>query len=105
ARRAGTRIRRSDGRITRPASCTQDEGIVRPVSKEMDQLSRRLHHHTPPGRPGGVFLARVVGTRPTCRSRSPTGERVRVRLTRRAVKSDHLGTYQTRSSAQFEYYL
>jgi hypothetical protein len=34
----------------------QDEGIVQPVSKEMDQLSRRLHHHTPPGRPGGVFF-------------------------------------------------
>ena len=34
----------------------QDEGIVQPVSKEMDQLSRRLHHYTPPGRPGGVFF-------------------------------------------------
>ena len=34
----------------------QDEGIVQPVSKEMDQLSRRLHHHTPSGRPGGVFF-------------------------------------------------
>ena len=34
----------------------QDEGIVQPVSKEMDQLSRRLHHHTPPGRLGGVFF-------------------------------------------------
>ena len=48
---------RNDGRITRPASCVQDEGIVQPVSKEMDQLSRRLHHHTPPGRPGGVFFS------------------------------------------------
>ena len=47
---------RNNGRITRPASCVQDEGIVQPVSKEMDQLSRRLHHHTPPGRPGGVFF-------------------------------------------------
>ena len=47
---------RNDGRITRPASCVQDEGIVQPVSKEMDQLSRRLHHYTPPGRPGGVFF-------------------------------------------------
>lgn len=47
---------RNDGRITRPASCMQDEGIVQPVSKEMDQLSRRLHHHTPPGQPGGVFF-------------------------------------------------
>ena len=34
----------------------QDEGIVRPVSKEMDQLSRRLHHTAPPGQPGGVFF-------------------------------------------------
>ena len=34
-------------RITRPASDTsatmKDEGIVQPVSKEMEQLSRRLH--------------------------------------------------------------
>jgi len=33
--------------ITRPASDTsatmKDEGIVQPVSKEMEQLSRRLH--------------------------------------------------------------
>ena len=47
-------------RITRSASGLQDEGIVRPVSKEMDQLSRRLHHHTPPGQPGGVFFCRFL---------------------------------------------
>ena len=34
----------------------QDEGIVQPVSKEMDQLSRRLHHHTPPRATGRRFL-------------------------------------------------
>ena len=34
----------------------QDEGIVQPVSKEMDQLSRRLYHYTPPEQPGGVFF-------------------------------------------------
>jgi hypothetical protein len=44
-------------RITRPASCSQDEGIVRPVSKEMDQLSRRLHHHTPLRVTGRRFLS------------------------------------------------
>jgi hypothetical protein len=49
---------RNDGRITRPASCSQDEGIVRPVSKEMDQLSRRLHHHAPLAQSSGVFFCR-----------------------------------------------
>src|SRR6266700_2445268 len=44
-------------RIIRPASCSQDEGIVRPVSKEMDQLSRRLHHHTPLRATGRRFLS------------------------------------------------
>jgi len=32
------------GRITRSASWQQDEGIVQPVPKGADRLSRRLHH-------------------------------------------------------------
>jgi hypothetical protein len=34
----------------------QDEGIVQPVSKEMDQLSRRLHQTKPLASAGGFFM-------------------------------------------------
>jgi len=44
-------------RITRPASWQQDEGIVQPLSKDEDQLSRRLHQFAAPAFAG----ARVVG--------------------------------------------
>lgn len=45
-------------RITRSASWPeQDEGIVQPVSKEMDKLSRRLHQCKPPVNTGGFFFA------------------------------------------------
>ena len=46
-------------RITRPASWQQDEGIVQPLSKDRDQLSRRLHH-TSEKPPFGGFLFTIV---------------------------------------------
>lgn len=44
-------------RITRPASWQQDEGIVQPTSKEVEQLSRRLHQSDghPIGWPSSFF--------------------------------------------------
>ena len=59
-------------RITRPASHSsatmKDEGIVQPVSKEMEQLSRRLHHFSPPApqRPeGGTLQRRLPSSEPS----------------------------------------
>lgn len=43
-------------RITRPASWQQDEGIVQPLSKDEDQLSRRLHQHIAPALAGAEFV-------------------------------------------------
>ncbi len=62
--RARTRIRRGSGRITRPASWQQDEGIVQPVPKGADRLSRRLHQLN--GHPCGgrlLFRRRCVDSR------------------------------------------
>ncbi len=54
---AGTRIRGSVTlRITRPASWQQDEGIVQPISKDVDQLSRRLHQPADPDSTSGSFF-------------------------------------------------
>ncbi len=42
---------------------SRDEGIVQPVSKEMEQLSRRLHQHQPSGHPPGGFYKQFQGIR------------------------------------------
>ena len=52
-------------RITRPAShssaAMKDEGIVQPVSKEMEQLSRRLHQKCMfPGEIRGACLSSAI---------------------------------------------
>jgi LAGLIDADG endonuclease len=49
-------------RITRPASWQQDEGIVQPLSKDKDQLSRRLHQYRPPAPGRGTFPRRTDGS-------------------------------------------